>query len=168
MQSDRPPSERGIARQSSQSTVRFRDADSATIASQMASTSPTSLPLPLGTDRSSNASFANQQFIVNSNTAPTLAGSHISRRHGAFRSSATWTSSSGDLAMFSDTDEIEDRTRFVLEYNRLAKKVRVSDTLSDLADFSYSMESESWSWAILVARQEAPSQGGCVDLSDSE
>ncbi|KAH6675337.1 GTPase-activator protein for rho-like GTPases-like protein, partial [Plectosphaerella plurivora] len=42
--------------------------------------------------------------------------------HGAFRSSATWTSSSGDLASFSDTDEIEDRTRFVLEYNRLAKK----------------------------------------------
>jgi hypothetical protein len=37
--------------------------------------------------------------------------------------------------MFSDTDEIEDRTRFVLEYNRLAKKVRVPDTLSELADF---------------------------------
>ncbi|EEY21431.1 conserved hypothetical protein, partial [Verticillium alfalfae VaMs.102] len=64
---------------------------------------------------------------------PRLANSDIvpapwtgsSRRTKCLQSSATWTSSSGDLAMFSDTDEIEDRQHFVVEYNRLAKKVRL-------------------------------------------
>lgn len=39
------------------------------------------------------------------------------------RSSATWTSTSGDLGGLSDTDEIGDRLDFVEEYNRIAKKV---------------------------------------------
>jgi hypothetical protein len=39
-------------------------------------------------------------------------------------SSATWTTSSGDMGIFSETDEVEDRSPFVDEYNRLAKKVR--------------------------------------------
>lgn len=39
------------------------------------------------------------------------------------RSSATWTSTSGDLGGLSDTDEIGDRQDFVEEYNRIAKKV---------------------------------------------
>lgn len=39
------------------------------------------------------------------------------------RSSATWTTSSGDMGLFSDTDEIDERSQFVQEYNRLAKKV---------------------------------------------
>jgi len=37
------------------------------------------------------------------------------------RSSNTWTSSSGDV--LSDQDEVEDRSVFVEEYNRLARKV---------------------------------------------
>lgn len=41
-------------------------------------------------------------------------------------SSATWTSTSGDLNSLSDTDEIGDRENFTDEYNRLAKKVFVS------------------------------------------
>lgn len=41
------------------------------------------------------------------------------------RSSRTWTASSGDLGLLSDTDETEDRAVFVIEYNRLAKKVRM-------------------------------------------
>ena len=41
----------------------------------------------------------------------------------AERSSATWTSSSGDLVNLSDTDDIQDRPEFVHEYNRLARKV---------------------------------------------
>ncbi|KAK3297587.1 uncharacterized protein B0H64DRAFT_372929 [Chaetomium fimeti] len=36
--------------------------------------------------------------------------------------SATWTSSSGDLADFSDTDDLEVRDEFVQEYNRVARK----------------------------------------------
>ncbi|KAI9149593.1 putative Rho-GTPase-activating protein 6 [Paramyrothecium foliicola] len=43
--------------------------------------------------------------------------------HGPhLRSSRTWTTSSGDLGLLSDTDEVEDRAIFVQEYNRLAKK----------------------------------------------
>ncbi|KAK0385291.1 hypothetical protein NLU13_7767 [Sarocladium strictum] len=38
------------------------------------------------------------------------------------RSSRTWTASSGDLGLLSDTDELGDRAVFVMEYNRLAKK----------------------------------------------
>jgi hypothetical protein len=44
-------------------------------------------------------------------------------RRAANRSSATWTSSSGDLAGLSDTDDVQDRHEFVREYNRLAQKV---------------------------------------------
>ncbi|EGY18928.1 uncharacterized protein VDAG_09262 [Verticillium dahliae VdLs.17] len=62
--------------------------------------------------------------LANSDIVPApLTGS--GRRTKYLQSSATWTSSSGDLAMFSDTDEIEDRQHFVVEYNRLAKKVQL-------------------------------------------
>jgi hypothetical protein len=39
-------------------------------------------------------------------------------------SSATWTSSSGDLVDLSDADDLEIRDEFVQEYNRVARKVR--------------------------------------------
>jgi hypothetical protein len=45
------------------------------------------------------------------------------------RNSRTWTASSGELGLLSDTDELEDRAAFVLEYNRLAKKVLSSATV---------------------------------------
>ncbi|GJN74874.1 hypothetical protein PLICBS_008967 [Purpureocillium lilacinum] len=38
------------------------------------------------------------------------------------RSSGTWTASSGELGLVSDTDEVDDRAVYVHEYNRLAKK----------------------------------------------
>lgn len=44
------------------------------------------------------------------------------RSRRAMRTSNTWTSSSGDV--LSDHDDIDDRTVFVQEYNRLARKVR--------------------------------------------
>ncbi|KAM3475469.1 hypothetical protein MY5147_003749 [Beauveria neobassiana] len=37
-------------------------------------------------------------------------------------SSHTWTSTSGDLGLLRDADEVENRAIFVQEYNRLAKK----------------------------------------------
>ena len=43
------------------------------------------------------------------------------RRGRAIQGSNTWTSSSGEI--LSDKDDIEDRTFFVLEYNRLGTKV---------------------------------------------
>lgn len=39
------------------------------------------------------------------------------------RSSGTWTTSSGELGLLNNADEVEDRDVFVHEYNRLAKKV---------------------------------------------
>lgn len=39
-------------------------------------------------------------------------------------SSCTWTTSSGDLGVMSDTDELHDGTAYVQEYNRVASKVR--------------------------------------------
>lgn len=48
-------------------------------------------------------------------------GHHERRSRKAMRTSNTWTSSSGDV--LSDQDDVDDRTVFVQEYNRLAKKV---------------------------------------------
>jgi hypothetical protein len=43
------------------------------------------------------------------------------RRRRVIQSSNTWTTSSGEI--LSDKDDMEDRTFFILEYNRLATKV---------------------------------------------
>lgn len=51
------------------------------------------------------------------------------RSRRALQSSNTWTTSSGG-EMLSDHDEIEDRTLFVAEYNRIAQKVRFSTICS--------------------------------------
>ncbi len=45
------------------------------------------------------------------------------RAHSDMHSSRTWASTSGDVGLLNDADEVEDRNVFVLEYNRLAKKV---------------------------------------------
>ncbi|KAG4436805.1 hypothetical protein IFR05_007695 [Cadophora sp. M221] len=47
-------------------------------------------------------------------------GQHEGRSRRAVRTSNTWTSSSGDV--LSDQDDVDDRTVFVQEYNRLARK----------------------------------------------
>jgi len=52
------------------------------------------------------------------------------RARRAIRTSNTWTSSSGDV--LSDHDDIDDRTVFVQEYNRLARKVRNSRSQGSL------------------------------------
>lgn len=44
-------------------------------------------------------------------------------KHDDTRTSRTWTSTSGDIGLLNDADAVEDRSVFVLEYNRLAKKV---------------------------------------------
>ncbi|KAK3995612.1 hypothetical protein QBC44DRAFT_305194 [Cladorrhinum sp. PSN332] len=46
-------------------------------------------------------------------------------------SSATWTSSSGDLAGSSDTDDIQERSEFIQEYNRLARKHGIRPLVAD-------------------------------------
>ncbi|KAJ4150093.1 hypothetical protein LMH87_010859 [Akanthomyces muscarius] len=46
-------------------------------------------------------------------------------------SSHTWTSTSGDLGLLRDADEVEDRAIFVQEYNRLAKKHGIRPLILD-------------------------------------
>ncbi len=55
----------------------------------------------------------------NSQTQTEAQGEARSRR--AMQTSTTWTSSSGEVP--TDQDDIDDRTVFVQEYNRLAQKV---------------------------------------------
>ncbi|KAG5949174.1 hypothetical protein E4U53_006014 [Claviceps sorghi] len=47
------------------------------------------------------------------------------------RSSGTWTTSSGELGLLNNADEVEDRDVFVQEYNRLAKKHGVRQLVTD-------------------------------------
>jgi hypothetical protein len=61
----------------------------------------------------SNGKFESSAALTEASTAG------ISRR--ILRTSNTWTSSSGDV--LSDQDEIDDRTIFIQEFNRLARKV---------------------------------------------
>lgn len=67
--------------------------------------------------------------ISSSGRAGMWYGTHSRARGIGNRSSATWTSSSDggggggcDLANLSDSDEVQDRSGFVAEYNRLAGK----------------------------------------------
>ncbi|CAM1507828.1 Fc.00g046760.m01.CDS01 [Cosmosporella sp. VM-42] len=60
---------------------------------------------------------------TNSLSFPQSAPMHnLTGRGTQMHSSRTWTTSSGELGLLSDTDEVEDRALFVQEYNRLAKK----------------------------------------------
>jgi hypothetical protein len=61
------------------------------------------------------------------------------------RRSRTWSSSSGELGLLSDTDEIDDRSIFLQEYNRLAKKVRISATSIKGSDARTDEMSIAWS-----------------------
>ncbi|KAG7083386.1 RhoGAP domain-containing protein [Colletotrichum scovillei] len=99
-----------------------RDIETGTIESQTVSTAPTSTaPLQLPIATSMLPSRADPQPLATSGTLPALVTGD-GRRSRALPSSATWTSSVGDLALVSDTDEIQDRRIFVQDYNRLAKK----------------------------------------------
>ncbi|KAK3684766.1 hypothetical protein B0T22DRAFT_408717, partial [Podospora appendiculata] len=67
----------------------------------------------------------------------------------ANRSSATWTSSSGDLAGLSDTDDVQDRLEYVREYNRLARKhgIRMlvpEDYIQSSTEFSPQHQRRGW------------------------
>ncbi|KAK8857077.1 RhoGAP domain-containing protein [Apiospora arundinis] len=59
--------------------------------------------------------------LVGSQTAGNI-GISQDRDPAAYRSSTTWTSSSGDCGINSEDEEVEDRVPFLDEYNKLAKK----------------------------------------------
>ncbi|RCI11576.1 hypothetical protein L249_7772 [Ophiocordyceps polyrhachis-furcata BCC 54312] len=77
------------------------------------------------------------------------------------RSSGTWTTSSGELGLLSDTDEVEDRAIFVHEYNRLAKKHGVRLLIVDdfheeqqCHNMAKSPEKRGWLYRLLRANNE--------------
>jgi hypothetical protein len=63
-----------------------------------------------------------QDPLGGSQTAGNL-GTSQDRDSAVYRSSTTWTSSSGDFGVNCEDEEVEDRRFFVDEYNKLAKKV---------------------------------------------
>lgn len=80
-----------------------------------------------------------------------LGGHHEGRSRRAVRTSNTWTSSSGDV--LSDLDDVDDRTVFVQEYNRLARKVQILRAQVDestLLISGYSMEYDKWTPKSLI------------------
>ncbi|PHH74830.1 hypothetical protein CDD80_2817 [Ophiocordyceps camponoti-rufipedis] len=86
-----------------------------------------------------NYGTANQRLPPSASSAslafPQSASMHsLLAQASRVRSSGTWTTSSGELGLLSDTDEVEDRAIFVHEYNRLAKKHGVRLLVVD--DFS--------------------------------
>ncbi|KAK7954948.1 hypothetical protein PG988_015642 [Apiospora saccharicola] len=62
-----------------------------------------------------------QDLLEGSQTAGNL-GTSQDRDSAVYQSSTTWTSSSGDFGVNSEDEEVEDRSFFVDEYNKLAKK----------------------------------------------
>jgi hypothetical protein len=71
--------------------------------------------------------------------------SRVGRSRRAIQSSNTWTSSSGEV--LSEHDEVGDRTVFVDEYNRLARKVNGDgrlETISSLLTSTFSMMFGLW------------------------
>ncbi|KAL0943751.1 RhoGAP domain-containing protein [Colletotrichum truncatum] len=106
----------------SASSVTSKDPETGTIRSQLASTAPTStLPSQPPLTCLAGPLEPKQSSLINSSTLPALDRKD-GRHNRVLPSSATWTSSSADLNLFPDTDETQDRQRFVQEYNRLAKK----------------------------------------------
>ncbi|KAL2760419.1 hypothetical protein ACRALDRAFT_1073722, partial [Sodiomyces alcalophilus JCM 7366] len=59
---------------------------------------------------------------IPSSVIPPAVGNSEARDGKTFSNDATGTMSSRNVLIFSDTDAIEDRTLFLVEYNRLAKK----------------------------------------------
>ncbi|KAI5924708.1 hypothetical protein F4810DRAFT_115279 [Camillea tinctor] len=83
-------------------------------------------------------------------------------RH-ANRSNTTWASSSAELRLSLEIEELgDDREEFILEYNRLAKRygirllVREDFPDSKTANASKSLPSRRGSWISRVLRQDAP------------
>jgi hypothetical protein len=75
------------------------------------------------------SSFTGTQDLVRSTGQFRSAGeltdaSAAGRSRRAVRTSNTWTSSDGGV--LSDQDEVDDRTVFVQEFNRLARKVSIT------------------------------------------
>ncbi|KAK4453636.1 hypothetical protein QBC34DRAFT_189868 [Podospora aff. communis PSN243] len=92
----------------------------------------------LRTPSSNRSTFTSRRYsgtknvtggIPHSATVGQLPGPGPDRR--ANKSSATWTSSSGDLAALSDSDEVQERPEFVQEYNRLARKHGIRTIATD-------------------------------------
>lgn len=95
--------------------------DSRISSSESASRLPSSLSFPHN-EKKKNLISASASFVsfggADGSMEPTRALLNIPSR-----GSRSWTTSSGDLGLLNDADEVEDRSVFVHEYNKLAKQV---------------------------------------------
>ncbi|KAI1500534.1 hypothetical protein F5X99DRAFT_419102 [Biscogniauxia marginata] len=108
----------------------------------------------------SQSTFARPQTTLNPSRSagciPPLEG-HDRRIE---RSSTTWTSSSAELNLLSEGEEVDDRAEFVYEYNRLAKRygirLLVEGDFSDTTEnTSKSLPNRQGSWISRVLRQDS-------------
>ncbi|KAK8041264.1 Rho-GTPase-activating 6 [Apiospora phragmitis] len=72
--------------------------------------------------RISRDTFSRPQNTLGESQAAGNLGTLLNRDQAAYRTSTTWTSSSGDFDINSEDEEAEDRTFYVDEYNKLARK----------------------------------------------
>ncbi|KAM0740814.1 hypothetical protein ACQRIT_005998 [Beauveria bassiana] len=76
-------------------------------------------------------------------------------------SSHTWTSTSGDLGLLRDADEVENRAIFVQEYNRLAKKHGIRPLILDDFDPNKPVDNEKskrgWFRRMFLSSSRLPS-----------
>ncbi|KAI1849389.1 hypothetical protein JX266_004884 [Neoarthrinium moseri] len=105
------------------------------------------LPFPRKTKpprpRLSRTIFEEPQTKLTASQTAADAGTSERKRWDQHRSSNTWSSSSADLDIFSETEDVDDRSRFVTEYNRLANKYGIRSIV--IGDFSLPTEKTSQS-----------------------
>ncbi|KAF4969712.1 hypothetical protein FZEAL_10186 [Fusarium zealandicum] len=81
---------------------------------------------------------------------------------GHMHTSRTWTSSSGDLGILTDTEELDDRATYVQQYNHLAKQHGMRILVVDDFDFGQSGDGlasprkQGWLYRILRSSSSQP------------
>ncbi|KAF4991717.1 hypothetical protein FDECE_13948 [Fusarium decemcellulare] len=115
---------------------------------------------------SASDSAPQQRFLPSRSTLSLQATiRQVADQGPAMRTSRTWTSSSGDHGVLSDTDELEDRAAYVQEYNRLAKKHGLRILVVEDFGFRHSRtvpaspRKQGWLYRILRSTSSQPTPG---------
>ncbi|KAI0600553.1 hypothetical protein F4775DRAFT_70223 [Biscogniauxia sp. FL1348] len=124
----------------------------------------------------SRSTFTGPQAVLGpSRSAGCFLSPEEHDRRNADRSNTTWTSSSVDLGLALESEELDDdREEFVREYNQLAKKYGIRllirgdfpDSITSQANASKSLPNRRGSWISRVLRQDTPGtlpQGAVVN-----
>ncbi|KAI1489407.1 hypothetical protein F5X96DRAFT_679761 [Biscogniauxia mediterranea] len=114
----------------------------------------------------SRSTFTGPQTVLGpSRSAGCFLSPEEHDRRNAGGSNTTWASSSADLSINSEIEELDDdREEFVLEYNKLAKQYGIRqlvrgdfpDSITSQANASKSLPNRRGSWISRVLRQDTP------------